>query len=178
MPLATTNISAQVAGATQIICDFGQGSGLELLGYNSGNIDVELHDYYENVPSDENGGDAGAPADIQFLSEVGHIRVECTRWSLAVASKIAARVAGGVAGIRPVPGTLMLSGGPNGLGFGFRLLLLPLDPLRALNFPKVIARGSPITVGLGTKHSRFMVEFEAHGTVPGAGAVLYNNNIT
>lgn len=146
----------------------GNGTQLVSLGYTANAADVTREAFWLNVPGDENGGDDGPPIEIQFLGEIARIRLELTKWDIAVAAQIEARAQSFTSGQPGTAGTLMFADTQY-----FRLLLR--TPTTPLNFPLAIPRGQ-IEINRGTKFSRLILEFECHkdGSDPG---VLYNNSV-
>ncbi len=158
-------VTPKVAGACQVMVaapSISSGA-LQTLGYTRNMADIRKEAFFLNVPGDQNGGDDGPPVDVIYLGETALIRLELTKYESVVANIVRARVDGGTAGQSAAPGTLMFSGGGS-----MRLLLN--SPNNPYNFPRCFPR-MPIEIGLGTKFSSLIVEFEAHKDAFG---VLYN----
>ena len=159
--------AVQVAGATTVKVDVGEGAGIESLGFSVNGVDVVEEAFWNDVPGDENGGEQGPPIEIQYLGEIVRIRVEMSKWDSSVANKLRTRIPGGTLGTPGTPGSLMFAGTNT-----TRLLLdnTNLD----INFPRTIVRGA-IELNRGTRWARLVIEFEAHKDGTG---VLYNSTMT
>lgn len=150
-----------VAGPAQV--KIHDGTQFFEVGLTRNGADITHEAYWLDVPGDQNGGDNGPPIDIQFLGEIGRVRLEFTKWDKVVANQIRARARSATAGQPTVAGTLM---------FGdlkyLRLLINAVnDPI---NFPVAIPR-APIEINRGVKYSVLVCEFECH---KGSDGVLYN----
>lgn len=159
------------AGVTTIKVD--AGDGLETLGYA---LDMPEHRdqaFYHDVPGDEHGGPQGPPIDVQYLGRVAHVRCEMSKYDKTVAQKVYARLNGeGAAKWGTIDtadiGSLMIQS-----SLTMRVLLSNANDPR--NFPTCIVR-EPVEVGVGTKFSTLMFEFEAHRNQ--STGVLYNTEIS
>ena len=139
---------------------------LESLGYtmNGGEITERLFPY--NVHSDENGGDAGPPVDIQYMGEMHIIRLLLTRYDEVVINKIRAGLAGGTAGTPGAAGSLYFQELK-----AWRLLINTIN--RPRNYTRVVFT-EPKELNKGTKHSQALVVAHAYKD---ANGVLYNSVI-
>lgn len=159
----------QVAGVCEVQVGTSGGS-LQILGKTANGAEVTKEAFHLNVPGDDNGGDDGPPIDIQILGEIARVRLELTKWDVAVSVLVEARAPSGTAGqptnAAVAAGTLMFTDGET-----FRLLLNTADT--PINFPRAIPRGT-IEINRGTKFSRLIIEFECHKDSTG---VLYNNSV-
>ena len=153
----------QVAGAATIKVDTGSVNALEILGWTADGAHIDFEGFFLDVPTDENGGESGPPADIQYLGETARIRLELTKWDTTVEDKITSRVRGTSAGVVATPGTLLIGG-------GLTTRLLILTTARPINFPVCVFR-EPIEINKGTKYSRLVISATAYKN--GSG-VLHN----
>ena len=154
-------MAAQVqrAKVTTIKVDMGGGEGLETLGYA---LDVPEHRdqaFHHDVPGDEHGGPQGPPIDVQLLGRVSHVRCEMSKYDATVAKRVQARLNAEGAGNWGTMdtadiGTLMIQDSKT-----FRVLLSNTNDPR--NFPICLCR-QPVEIGVGTKFSTLIFEFEAH----------------
>lgn len=154
--------TVHVAGAALVKVNAGY--GFENLGYTSNGADIRFEGYFQNVPGDENGGDDGPAIEVIYLGETAKVRTELTKWDVAVADRVAARVAGAVAGVPAAPGTLMFANSKT-----MRVCIASAN--NPMNFPRCICR-EPVEINKGTKYSRLIFEFEAYKNSAG---VLYDS---
>jgi hypothetical protein len=115
--------------------------------------------FHHDVPGDEHGGPQGPPIDIQILGRIYHVRTELSKYDRTVANKVRARLKSNGAALAGTMqtadiGTLMIQD----VKYMRVLLDNANDPM---NFAVAFLR-EPIEVGLGTKFSSLIVEFEAH----------------
>jgi hypothetical protein len=82
----------QVAGLATIQVDTGNSHALETLGYSINGVEIEENIFTLPVHGDEHGGDSGPPIDIQYLGQVDTVRMELTKYDLAVLDKLRARL--------------------------------------------------------------------------------------
>lgn len=160
--------TVHVAGPAAISIDSGVGNSLELLGLTINGAEIREEIFMENVPGDENGGDAGPPIDVQYFGEVHSVRLELSSWDSVVIAKLLPVLYGGVAGVLGTAGTLMGQGAKT-----FRLLINSSNEPR--NYPRAFLRNQKET-NKGTKFSRYVLEFQCHavGTVYSGGGTIYN----
>lgn len=138
--------------AARVKVDYG--SGLTNLGYTANGVDWASEPHMQDVPGDENGGDAGTPIDIQYFGETARITLELTKYDPAILESIRARIPGGTAGTPAAAGTLLFAG-----NLFMRLVVASTN--RPRNFPCAIPR-SAIEVNKGTRFSRARLQFECH----------------
>lgn len=153
--LATIKIASPASGS------------LDTLGYTMNGAEITERVYPYNVYTDENGGDAGPPVDIQYMGEVHQIRLLLTKYDNAILNKIRAGLAGGTAGTPGTAGTLYFQGTS-----AWRLLIHSVSDPR--NYTRVVFT-EPKEVNKGTKHSQALVIATAYKD--GSG-VLYNATTT
>ena len=140
-----------------------------LLGYTRDGTEVTMEGHTINVPGDQNGGDDGPPIDIQDLGSTARVRCEFTKWDTTIGTRLEARFKGQTAGVPTPAGSLVFAGS----GF-FRLTVA--SPSYPRNFPCAVLVRTPQTINMGTKFSRYIVEFECYKH-PTTG-VLYDGNVT
>lgn len=161
--------TVHVAGAAQIKLDTGSSNALEELGYTINGAEIREEIFMENVPGDENGGDAGPPIDVQYFGEVHHVRLELSKWDASIAAKVLPVLYGGTAGVTGTPGTLMAQGSKT-----YRLVINSSTEPR--NYPRAFLRNQKET-NKGTKFSRLVLDFECHASAAGGGTV-YNTTVS
>ncbi len=167
MPTPSSIPCNNVAGKVQVWVDTGVGNSLEFLGYTINGVEIEEMTFMSNIPSDEQGGTEGPPADIQHMGDLHYIRLELGQYFDTVLAKIRARLKGATEGASITPGTLIRCG-----GYTFRVLLFAPNYVR--NYVACIPRGA-MRVNVGTQFSRALVEFEAYRNASG---VLHNTTAT
>lgn len=125
------------------------------LGYTRNGADVRGKGFFQEVPGDENGGEAGPPIEIQLMGETASVRLELTKYDPAIASKALARLKGDTEGLVGTPGTLMFGGG--------KTTILSIAPTtgKALVFNRAFLRGD-WEINRGTRYSTLVLEFECH----------------
>jgi hypothetical protein len=155
--------AVHIAGAAHIKVGTGSAGALEELGYTRNGADLRPEGYFLNVPGDENGGDDGPPIEVIYMGETAQIRVELTKFDVAVADRVACRVRGGTAGTPSAAGTALFAG-------SYTMRVLVHTTAAPMNFPRCIPR-EPIEINKGTKFSTLIFQFEAHKDGTG---VLYN----
>ena len=164
-------ISIQVSGAALIQVGTGVNGAMEILGYTRDGVSIRYDGHFLDVPTDDAGGEAGPPADIQHLGETAMITLEMTKFDSAVAGRLAARIRNTVAGAFNSPGTLLLSSSG---AYSTRVLVYPIDTNQSVNFPTCIIR-EPIEINKGTKYSQLRFEATAYSAYSGP---LANSNTT
>ncbi|MCP4539916.1 MAG: hypothetical protein GY832_22480 [Chloroflexi bacterium] len=145
-----------VSGAALVKISQGGGAYQEL-GYTRNGVDLTFEAFFLDVPGDQNGGDEGPPIEVQYLGEIARVRMELTKFDMAVTQVVHARVANNAAGNPATPGTLLLA---NAAGVTSMDLLILTD-LFPFHFPVAIPR-QPIEENKGTKFETFVCEFECH----------------
>jgi hypothetical protein len=156
-------VTVNVAGIATIQVDTGSSNALETLGLTENGAEVTFEGYYGDVPCDDNGGNEGPPADVQYFGETAEIRLTLSKFDPTILAKVNALLYGGTAGTPGIVGTLMFA-----QNFTYRLLIN--SPTAPLNFPRVIFR-RPRELGKGTKYSRMVLVGTAYKN--GSG-ILYN----
>jgi hypothetical protein len=152
-------VGVQVAGlATVKVATAAGGTGaLQTLGYSQDGVFRTSQTFVENVPGDENGGQAGPPVEIQYMGEIEKVRIELMKWDPTVMAYLLARFRGATVGTPPVAGGLVFAG--NGY---FRLCChyaAGLTGQSADNNPCATLVSEPIEINKGTKWSRMVMEF-------------------
>ena len=129
---------------------------LELLGYTRDGVEPQSQGFYLDVKSDENGGEAGPPVEVQFMGETARVRLELPRFDPAVAQRVQARTFGSTAGTPAAAGSLMFA---SSLTVPMKISCPGTSAGRL--YGRCFVRDA-ITIGFGTKHSTLVVEFECH----------------
>ncbi len=159
----------QVPGPALVKTGTGTVGALQDLGYTRNGAGLSFEGLFQDVPSDDMGGDAGPPADVLYHGEIARIRLELTKWDADVVEILNGRLRGlATPGTPSFPGKLMFAG-----GYDIRLLILTAT--KPYNFPRTIIRQPIQLPDRGSKFSVVVVEFEAH--VDGTG-VLWNHTST
>ena len=160
--------TVNVYGAAAIKVDTGAANALELLGYSRNAPDISFNDFFSDVPGDQNGGDEGPPIEIEYFADTATVRMELTKWDLAIMDKVTQRLRTNVTrGTPAAVGGLMFAS-----SFTYRLLLHTTS--NAYNFLRAFPRRA-MEINPGTKWSTFRMEWECHKNASG---VLYNATTT
>lgn len=124
------------------------------LGYTRDGVQVSIEPKWIEIPSDDWGGQAGAPSDIQLVGAIATITLELTKYVKAEVEKLTSFTSGGTAFTLPTFGTLMKQGSKTAAllldGANDNLTFPVAFPKRAHEFNK------------GTKFTTYMLGFEAH----------------
>lgn len=167
----------QVAGATLVQVGTGTLGALQNFGYTRDGVTIRIDGYFLDVHVDNAGGEAGPPADVQWLGQTAMVSLEMTKWDAEVADKLVNRVFGATTPGNTAAynlGSLMVGGGNLYMGtscFVHRLCLQSTINLTAFNFPYAFFREA-IEINRGTKYSTLRLEAFA---LPVNG-VLYNTS--
>jgi len=165
-------IQTHVFGAAQVYV--GDSTEVELLGYTRDGVEIRLESRFLDVPSDDMGGEAGPPANVQYLGEIAVIRLELTKYDLTVADKLQ-RLNGLTAGQVGTPGTFIFSDSAQ-YEKSFRLLIRSAVEENGVptpwNFPRAFLREA-IEVNKGSRFTRLLAVFEAHAK----NGILYNDEV-
>lgn len=164
-------ITYHVDGPAQIKVGTGVSGALEVLGYTRDGAEIRLEGFFEEVKSDDTGGEQGPPGDLNYLGEQAVIRLELVKYDGTVADKVMPRIKGQTPPGTPAsPGQLMLQDSK-----AIRLLIQPSGTGAVpWNFPAGIVYGA-IEVNKGTRHSRLVMEWRA---LKDSSGVLFNNVTT
>lgn len=139
------------------------GTGAADLGYSRNGVDIVVEQFWEDIESDDFGGQGGHPADRQFLGAVAKITTELTKYSRVDVQKLlsydsggtglSGTTLGGVQGVLPDIGTFVRQDA----------LLGPLVLTGA-----TLTRTYPLCYvseafeeSIGTKNSVYMIKWEA-----------------
>lgn len=147
-----------VPGVAHILIAIPSGA-LQPFGYTANGAQVTFEGYEIRVPSDENGGDEGPPAEIQYLGQTARVRLEMTKFDQSVSELLLRRLPSGTLG-QPIgtgtpAGTLLFAG----LQY-FRLVIA--SAVKPFNFPCVSILRAPQDLNVGTKYQRHVVEVECY----------------
>lgn len=165
----------QIPGPCHVLINQGAAGALTALGYTENGATVREEMLAGDIPGDQNGGDQGAPIDIQDFGRIGHVHLEMSKWDETIARAVQAKQnpngTGFVAqGVSPSPGALLVSN-----SLYFRLLLFPAtNSLFARNFLIAIPREAH-ELNLGTKYARFVTDWICY---PPVGGGTYWNTTT
>jgi hypothetical protein len=144
---------------------------LQTLGYTRDGARIRTEAYWEEVHTDEWGGDAGPPAEIVYHGERAIVQLELTKWDATIADAIAKRVSsieGHNTGIIPGAGLLVFSG-----GLAYRLVIdFQKEGVVDWEFPRAVPR-EPIEINKGSRPSIMVVTFDCYPKFIGAAWVLY-----
>ncbi|HOV61677.1 MAG TPA: hypothetical protein PK349_11545 [Candidatus Hydrogenedentes bacterium] len=159
-------VSIQVSGA--VLVKVGpQGcadNNLAALGYTANGVRIQEEDFFEEVHSDERGGEAGPPVELVYHGKRVRVTLELVKWDAAVADQLAARL--GVT--TPEPGKqydagIVMIGGTK----AFRLVLKAA--VGSWDLPVAIVRGQ-FEINKGSRASRLLMAFECY---PDANGYIY-----
>ena len=158
-------ISIQVSGT--VLVKVGpqscQDAALEPLGYTSNGARIQEEDFYEEVHTDEQGGDAGPPVELIYHGKRVRVTLELTKWDGAVADKLAARVSQ-----TSQPGKQLEAGTPMIANEkAFRLVLK--SSVGGWDLPVAIVRGQ-FEINKGSRPSRLLISFECY---PDSTGIIY-----
>lgn len=150
-------VSLQVSGTVTVKigpqeCDDLQ---LAVLGYTANGVRIQEEDFYEEVHSDERGGDVGPPIDLIYHGKRPRVTMELVKWDAAAADKLAARISV----TTPQPGKVYDAGIVMIAGQkAWRLVLH--SAAASWDLPVVVVRGQ-FEINKGSQHSRLLIAFEA-----------------
>jgi hypothetical protein len=169
--------SPQVSGPCEIKLDTGASRALQSLGWTANGAQITRTALRLDIPGDQNGGDDGVPIEIQDFGGLYRVRLEMTKWDTTVEAAVRKlgnpNGTGGYSstavGSVNTPGTLMIANGAY-----YRLLLLPTDTSRAVNFLAGILREDPYELNLSSKHSRLILNFTCYPL----NGVIWNTTTT
>jgi len=158
-------ISIQVSGT--VLVKVGpqscQDAKLESLGYTSNGARIQEEDFYEEVHTDEQGGDAGPPVELIYHGKRVRVTLELTKWDGTVADKLAARVSGtSQPGKQLEAGNAMIANQK-----AFRLVLK--SSVGSWDLPVAIVRGQ-FEINKGSRPSRLLISFECY---PDSTGIIY-----
>lgn len=143
-------------------------AAMSLLGFTRNGAEISATGYFLDVPGDEHGGDDGPPIDVQYMGEIASVRLELTKWDLALGRTVESRRNSGTGGSPGTAGALMF-GGVAGSSLAFRVLVNTATAAQRRNFLRCFPR-NVIEINKGTRFSTLVVEFEAHAV----NGVLWN----
>lgn len=152
-----------VDGPAVIKVGTGTASALETLGYTEDGAQIQENIFSIDVPGDQNGGPEGPPIDIQYLGEFHIVRLNLTKWDVAIEAKCSPRLLGGTAGAVGTPGTLW-----HAESKFYRLLIHTTS--RPRNYLAAIPRGV-FELNKGTKFSRRIMEWWCYASA----GTIYNS---
>ncbi len=144
-----------VGGPVLIKVGTGSASALETLGYTANGVEITEEPFFDNIPTDLNGGDMGPPGDVQYFGQIDRIRLELTKYDVAIWAKIAPKLKGGTAGTIGTAGSLVFQ-----QSLYFRVLLTGSNFTR--NYLACIPRNA-FGFNSGTRYTRATMEWECHG---------------
>jgi hypothetical protein len=134
---------------------------LSTLGYTQDGATIVFRPYYQDVPGDENGGDAGPPIDRVYMGEVAQVQLELTKWDDTLAALLIKRFRD--------PTALLTTGQPAGAGtltFSTAHSLVVSSPNGIHNFPRAVLDGE-LQINKGTKYSRWLLGFTCYKNTSG-----------
>lgn len=161
-------VSFQVSGTVTVKVG-AQGAAdnaLEVLGYTANGVRIQEEDFYEEIHSDERGGDSGPPVETIYHGKRVRVTMELVKWDAQVADMLAGRVNWTATTLDPGKvfdaGVVMVAGNK-----AFRLVLK--SNVGSWDLPACIVRGQ-FEINKGSQASRLMISFEAF---PDANGYLY-----
>ncbi len=123
------------------------------LGYTRDGAQVRIEPKFIDVPSDDFGGQSGAPADAQSVGGIAQVTCELTKWDKSECYKLTAFVAAGTAFTFPAYGTLIRQ------STKYAPLVL-VGANETLTFPQAFPRQA-CEMNKGARFTSFMCGFEA-----------------
>jgi hypothetical protein len=154
-------ISVHVAGLATIKMTLGEDSGLQVFGYTQDGANLTFQPFFQDVPGDENGGDAGPPIEKVWMGEIVQIQLDFTKWDYVLESILKKRMRD--------PTGLLTVGKPISAGtltFPNAFTLIISAPTRIYNFPRCVPE-SAFQLNVGTKFSRLSSAFTAYKNTNG-----------
>jgi hypothetical protein len=137
---------------------------LDILGYTQDGAYISFQPFFQDVPGDENGGDAGPPVDQVWMGEVAQVQLDLMK-RLREYSGRATLTDSTKLGQRATAGTLT---------FGNAFCLLIDAPYQKLCFPVAVPNQAQ-QINLGTKFSRWSVVFSCYKNSAANGGILYQD---
>jgi hypothetical protein len=172
------------------------------LGYTRNGSQISFQQFYEDIPGDQNGGDAGPPVEVQLLGQIANVRLMLTKYNPTIfqaaqeimynANFVPGTVNPGLIGSAngQQAGSLMFTGGPAGVSQCWAIYIgVPSTTPSGSStvglfpwfFPNCLIR-EPYELNVGTKYSELALSFTAYNLTAAFGSAatglpLYSNNI-
>jgi hypothetical protein len=146
--------AVQVAGRSPIAI-YTSGTGVQVVGITRDGVNISQFGSFEDIPSDEYGGDNAPPAEVEYYGEIAVARLLLTKFDYTVFNAIYMRGVGTTAGVPMTPGTLMFAGGMTVGVIVQSTIGVPIY------YPCCIVR-EPIEVNKGVKYSQAQFAFTAY----------------
>lgn len=124
------------------------------LGYSRDGVHVRVEPRYIDINSDDFGGAAGGPTDVQIVGAVAHITAEMPKYDNVECLRLTSFELAGTRGVLPQLGTLLRQQQEMGI-------LVLSGKHEIWTFPYAFVRQA-IETNKGTRFSTFTVGFEAH----------------
>jgi len=167
-------ITVQVAGPALILigpegCD---NTELAQLGFTREGVRIRTEAYFEEVHTDEWGGDNGPPAELVYHGERAVVQLELTKWDALIADQICKRLSPATLtpGIVPGAGLIVFDG-----GLAYRLIIdFQKQGTVDWEFPRAVPR-EPIEINKGSRPSVLMLTFDCYPKLIGTSYVLYQS---
>jgi len=144
---------------------------LRVLGYTRDGARIRTEALWEEVHTDEWGGDAGPPAELIYHGERAVVQLELTKWDAAVADQIAKRVSSipdHNPGVVPGPGIAVFVN-----GLAYRLVLdFQKQGTVDWEFPRAVPR-EPMEINKGSRPSIMVLTFDCYPKLINNVYVLY-----
>jgi hypothetical protein len=172
VPPATCFFSA---GPCQVWVNTGADGAMEFLGFSVNGISITENVFMTPIPSDENGGNEGPPADYQLMGRQDEISMELGKFNPLVLARLIVRANPGVnTSINPSVGLLLGCAGKM-----YRLCLVgcaPSDtnPRFIRNYPACVLPAPIQRTPVGSQIMRASVTFLANVQ----NGVLWNESVT
>jgi hypothetical protein len=172
-----SGLQVHVAGLATIMINSApeNASTMKVLGYTQDGAYLGFQPFAQEVPGDENGGDAGPPIEKIWMGEVCQVQLDFTKWDAVEASVIAKRLRefGQLTAVNPTGRGARATAGQ--LMFQ-RAFCLGIDaPWQKLVFPVAIP-DQPIQTNLGTKYARMSITFTCYRNSLANGGILYSES--
>lgn len=154
-------LNIQVPGLAVIKMTLGEDNAIQTFGYTQDGANLTFQPFYQDVPGDENGGDAGPPIDKVFMGEICQIQLDFTKWDAAYELILQKRMRDKT--------NLLTTGVPVGAGtltFANAFTLQVVATNRIYNFPRAVPE-SAFQINIGTKFARLQATFTAYKSTNG-----------
>jgi hypothetical protein len=154
-------VTVHVAGLATVKMNLGEDNTMLTFGYTQDGANITFQPFWQDIPGDENGGDAGPPIDKVWMGEIAQVQLDFTKWETTYAQTLSKR-------LRDAAGTYTV-GQPRAAGtltFTNALCLTLSAPNDVYTFPRAIPE-SAIQLNVGTKYSRLSVSFTCYKSTAG-----------
>lgn len=133
---------------------------LQNLGFTRDGVRIRTEALFEDIHSDELGGQAGLPVELAYYGERAVVTCELIKWDVTVADLLAKRLSGVQTNTGVIPGPLGRMVFSN--GDAFRLVIASLTPgTIGWSFPRAVPR-EPMEINKGSRPSMMLLVFDCY----------------